>query len=147
MQVKRLSTATEPTWAVIFEPGEESVAGLTEWAAKQRIRAARLTGIGGFRDVELGFFDPKERNYRRIPVHEQVEVLSLLGDIAMGEEGPQVHAHVVVGLGDGSTRGGHLMSGQVWPTLEVLVSQVPTYLARRHDPATGLAVIDLSASG
>jgi predicted DNA-binding protein with PD1-like motif len=147
MQVKRLSTATEPTWAVIFEPGEESVAGLTDWAEKQRIRAARLTGIGGFRDVELGFFDPAERDYRRIPVREQVEVLSLLGDITMGEEGPEVHAHVVVGLSDGTTRGGHLLSGEVWPTLEVLVSQVPTYLARRHDPATGLAVIDLSASG
>jgi uncharacterized protein len=145
MRVKRLSTGTEPTFAVVFQDGDEPMAGLTAWAAEQRIRAARLTGIGGFRTVTLGFFDPAERGYHPIVVHQQVQVLSLIGDIAMGPAGPQVHAHAVVGRPDGSTLGGHLMTGSVWPTLEVLVTQSPAYLARRHDPAIGLGLIDLGA--
>ena len=42
---------------------------------------------------------------------EQVEVLSLIGDVALKDGEPKVHAHVVVGRSDGSTRGGHLMDG------------------------------------
>ncbi len=146
MHVKRLSTGTEPTFAAIFDKGDEPVAALTAWAADQRVRAARLTGIGGFRDVTLGYFDPDRHDYRTIPVHEQAEVVALIGDIAMGTAGPEVHAHVVIGLSDGTTRGGHLLKGQVWPTLEVLLTQSPTYLAKRYDPTTGLALIDLTAN-
>ncbi|RSN14420.1 DUF296 domain-containing protein [Nonomuraea sp. WAC 01424] len=145
MRSKRLSTVEEQTYAVVLDRGDEVVESLTEWAAENGIRAARLTGIGGFRQVTLGFFDPGTLDYRRIPVDRQTEVLSLIGDFAMAEDDvrPQLHAHVVVGLPDGTTRGGHLLSGEVWPTLEVLVTQSPRYLKRRHDPATGLALIDL----
>ncbi|NRQ38664.1 DNA-binding protein [Nonomuraea sp. NN258] len=147
MRAKQLSVDEEQTYAVVFDQGEEVVAGLTSWAAATGIRAARLTGIGGFGHVMLGFFDPAVMDYRRIPVEEQCEVLALVGDFAMSEdaEGPQLHAHVVVGLSDGAARGGHLLSGEVWPTLEVLVTQSPRYLLRRHDPHTGLALIDLDA--
>jgi uncharacterized protein len=145
MRVKRLSADAEQTYVVVLEPGDEVVGELTDWAHARGIRAARLTGIGGFRRVVLGFFDPSTKDYRRIPVDQQTEVLALVGDFAMAEDGrrPQLHAHVVVGLPDGAARGGHLLEGEVWPTLEVIVTQSPRYLRRRHDPTTGLALIDL----
>ncbi|MGN9837054.1 PPC domain-containing DNA-binding protein [Nonomuraea sp. H19] len=142
----RLSTLDEQTYVVVLDDGDEVVDGLTAWADEVGIRSARLTGIGGFRRVTLGFYDPSELDYRRIPVDEQTEVLALVGDFTMTEDGtrPQLHAHVVVGQADGAARGGHLLSGEVWPTLEVIVTQTPRHLRRRHDPHTGLALIDLS---
>ncbi|MFF0862764.1 PPC domain-containing DNA-binding protein [Nonomuraea sp. NPDC050227] len=145
MRSKRLSTVEEQTYAVVLDPGDEVVESLTAWAADNGVRAARLTGIGGFRQVTLGFFDPEALRYDPIPVDRQTEVLSLIGDFAMPDDDvrPTLHAHAVVGLPDGTTRGGHLLGGEVWPTLEVIVTQSPSYLRRRHDPATGLALIDL----
>jgi len=70
-------------------------------------------------------------------------VLSLAGDIALGEDEPQVHAHVVVGKVDGSAHGGHLLEAHVWPTLEVVLVQPPQELRKPVDPDTGLALISL----
>ncbi|MCW2887333.1 MAG: uncharacterized protein QOE54_6483 [Streptosporangiaceae bacterium] len=145
MRVKRLAMGEERTYAVILDRGDEAIESLTDWATRAEIRAARLTGIGGFRRVTLGFFDPPRRGYLEIPVDEQAEVVALMGDIAMADGGPQVHAQVVVALSDGMTRGGHLLRAEVWPTLEVLVTQSPAYLARRVDAETGLPLIDLDA--
>ena len=72
-----------------------------------------------------------------------MEVLSLVGDIALDGEVPRVHAHVVVGKADGSAHGGHLLEAHVWPTLEVLLVTTPDHLRRRFDPETGLALIEV----
>ncbi|MEV4169210.1 PPC domain-containing DNA-binding protein [Nonomuraea sp. NPDC049709] len=94
MRAKQLAFDVEQTYVVVFDQGEQVVDGLTEWAARTGIRAARLTGIGGFRRVTLGFFDPEVQDYRHIPLDQQTEVLALIGDFAMAENGraPQLHA-------------------------------------------------------
>ena len=141
-----LLDATGPrTWVLIFDKGDEPVAGLTAFAKAQKLGAAHFTAIGAFSDVTLGYFDRAKRDYKKIPLHEQVEVLSLLGDVALDKGEPKVHAHVVVGRADGETRGGHLLEAHVWPTLEVVLVESPRHLRKRHDPETGLALIDPTA--
>jgi predicted DNA-binding protein with PD1-like motif len=93
-----------------------------------------------------GYFELQKRDYKRIDLDEQVEVVSLVGNVAIGHDGPKLHAHVVVGKRDGSAYGGHLIEGHVRPTLEIVLIETPAYLKRRSDPATGLALIDLSGS-
>ncbi|HET7297337.1 MAG TPA: DUF296 domain-containing protein, partial [Burkholderiales bacterium] len=89
-----------------------------------------------------GYFDWEKKDYERIPVREQTEVLALLGDIAIeGRNVKKVHAHVVLGKRDGSACGGHLLAASVRPTLEVILTESPGYLQRRHDPASGLTLI------
>ena len=95
--------------------------------------------------MTLGYFDRKARDYKKIPLREQVEVLSLIGDVALDRGEPKVHAHVVVGRADGEARGGHLLEACVWPTLEVVLTESPRHLRKRHDPETGLALIDPAA--
>ena len=103
---------------------------------------ARFTAISALADVTLGYFDWDKKDYLKIPLREQVEVLSLVGDVAWDEKtGPKVHAHVVVGRSDGTTRGGHLLEAHVRPTLEVVLVESPGHLQRRHDPESGLALI------
>jgi len=76
-------------------------------------------------------------------VDEQVEVVSLIGDIALDDGNPKVHAHVVVGKKNGTTMGGHLLEAHVRPTLELVLQDSAEQLKRKFDPASGLALIDL----
>ena len=140
MQAKMLhedsghGTRGERTFALIFETGEEVMAGLTGFARAHRITAGRFTAIGAFSAVMLGFFDWEEKHYKHIPLREQVEVLSLVGDIAQQDEQATVHAHVVVGKSNGMASGGHLLEAHVRPTLEVLLVESPSFLRRTIDP-------------
>ena len=59
---------------------------------------------------------------------------------------PSVHVHVVLGLSDGTTRGGHLLEGQVFPTLEVIIREAPAELRKVMKPDIGIALIDLDRS-
>jgi predicted DNA-binding protein with PD1-like motif len=134
------------TFALVFDKDDEVMAELTSFSRENGLDAASLTAIGAFSNATLGYFDMDKKEYEKISVEEQVEVISLVGDVALKEDGePQVHAHVVVGLSDGTTRGGHLLEAHVRPTLEVVLTESPAHLRRRTDEETGLALIDLQA--
>lgn len=131
------------TWVVVCDTDDDIVAALRQVAAQEGLRSSRLQGIGGLRAATVGYFDTDRNQYQPIHVEEQTEILSLLGDITDdGAGAPQVHAHVVLGRRDGTTVGGHLLAGTVRPTGELLLTEAPRELRRRHDPATGLALID-----
>jgi uncharacterized protein len=134
-------TAGERSIALVFDTGEEPVSLLTRFAEQHNISAARFTAIGAFSDVVVAYFDWEKKDYVRIPIREQVEVLALVGDIAIADKQPKLHAHVVLGKRDGTAHGGHLMEARVRPTLEVVLTESASTLARRHDPQSGLALI------
>ena len=116
MKSKQIKESVPLTYALVFDKGDEVMAVLSEFAERE--------------------------DYKRIPIEEQVEVLSLVGDVAVEEGGgPKIHAHVVVGKSDGSAHGGHLLEAVVWPTLEVILTEEPSHLWRRHDAETGLPLI------
>src|SRR5690606_19501792 len=104
----------------VFEVGDQVVAELERFARDRSLASAHFTAIGAFEDVVLRYFDWERREYEDIPVREQVEVLTLAGNISTNRGEPQVHAHVIVGRRDGSTRGGHLKEARVRPTLELM---------------------------
>ncbi|MEF0864906.1 DNA-binding protein, partial [Rhizobium sp. BR 318] len=118
---------------------------LSNFATTYEMTAASVTAIGAFEKATVGWFDFASRSYRKIPVAEQCEVLSLLGDIATGDDGKaSLHLHAVLGLKDGSTRrGGHFIEGIVHPTLEVTIIETPAYMHRRHHKDLGIALIEL----
>jgi predicted DNA-binding protein with PD1-like motif len=142
MNVRVLEQGAQSTYALIFDKDEAFVAGLTSWAKENKLGGSHFTAIGAFREVTLGYFDRGKKDYQKIPVPEQVEVLSLIGDIALTNGVPQIHAHVVVGKSDGSAHGGHILEARVWPTLELILTESPKHLCRKYDPETGLALID-----
>lgn len=145
MKIRQLDdTGGRRTFVLVCDRGDDPVEALTAAAKRFDLRAASLTGIGAFAAVTLGFFDHARRDYRRRVIREQVEVLSLIGNVALDRGEPRVHAHVVVGRSDGAALGGHLLGGAVDPTLEITLVEAPAILRRRTDPATGLALIDLS---
>jgi predicted DNA-binding protein with PD1-like motif len=146
MKTKLIEDQAQKTYAVVFETGDEVMAGLLGFAVNHALSACHFTAIGAFEDVTLGYFDWTRKEYKEIPIHEQVEVLSLIGDITTIDGGHEVHAHVVLGKSDGTAYGGHLMEGRVRPTLEVMLVQSPAHLRRKMDRASGLALIELGAA-
>ena len=146
MRAKLLDDASERTWALVFDTGDEVVSSLTRFASQHQLAAARFTAIGAFSQATLGYFDWEAKAYEKIPLREQVEVLSLIGDVAQDASEPKVHAHVVVGKRDGTAHGGPLLEAHVRPTLEVMLVESPARLARIFDPRSGLALIEIDPS-
>jgi uncharacterized protein len=143
MRWKFLDKGPPATHAVVLDSGDEAVGALGKFVRERRIEAASLSAIGAFERAVVGYFDWAKKDYKRIPVEEQVEVLSLLGDVAVSEGKPTLHIHAVLGRSDGSVVGGHLLEGHVRPTLEVVFVEPPAHLKKRKDPETGLALIAL----
>ncbi|PYS77726.1 MAG: DUF296 domain-containing protein [Acidobacteria bacterium] len=144
MKTKLIHDDGEKTFAIVFDKGDEVAGGLLAFAKENNLSASHFTAIGAFERVTLGFFERERKDYKRISIDEQVEVLSLVGDIALDEDEPKVHAHVVIGKADGTAHGGHLLEARVWPTLEVILVESPQHLQRKVDKETGLALISLT---
>jgi predicted DNA-binding protein with PD1-like motif len=146
MKSELLSCAPGPKVQVaILDSGEEAFATLTRFANEAKIAAASLTAIGAFAKATIGWFDFAAKSYKKIEIDEQCEVLSAIGDIAIGDDGKaSLHVHIVLGLSDGSTRGGHLLAGTVRPTLEVVLTEVPARLRRKKRADLGIALIDVA---
>ena len=130
------------TFVIVLATGDEAMNTITSFALKQGLKGAHFTAIGAFSRVVVAYFDWTTKAYQRISIDEQVEVLSLAGDISREKDQPKVHAHVVLGKADATAHGGHLIEGQVRPTLEVVLTELPRHLRRRHDPVSGLGLID-----
>ena len=148
MQARLINQAGhQRTFVVVLDAGDEVMASLKRFVTKESLEAAQFTAIGAFRSAVLGYFDWESKDYRRLPVDEQVEVASFIGDLAQGPDNkPSLHIHCVLGRRDGHAVAGHLMEAHVRPTLEVIVTDSPVHLRKRHDPESGLALIDPSAS-
>jgi len=144
MQSRLVTSSPAHVHVIILDSGEEAFAALTKFANEEGLSAASLTAIGAFERATIGWFDLVARSYRKIEIDEQCEVLSAIGDVAVGDDGKaSLHVHVVLGLSDGSTRGGHFLSGIVRPTLEVVLTEAPARLRRRKRPDLGIALVDL----
>jgi|ERR1043166_855383 predicted DNA-binding protein with PD1-like motif len=131
------------TFAVVFDTGDEVAKGLLEFARRQHLAASQFTAIGAFSDAVIAYFRWDTRQYMHIPIPEQTEVLTCAGDVTVSDDGPQVHAHVVLGKSDGSAHGGHLIEAHVRPTLEVVLTESPAHLRRRRDQRSGLSLIHI----
>jgi predicted DNA-binding protein with PD1-like motif len=146
MRWKLLDRGPPATYAIVLATGDETIGALQQFVRERKIDTAALTAIGAFERAVVGYFDWQLKDYRRIPVEEQVEVLSLIGDVAEAKGEPALHIHAVLGRSDGSVVGGHLLEGHVRPTVEVVLTEPPAHLRKKKDPETGLALIAIDPS-
>lgn len=126
---------------LVLDRGDDVVESLLAFAREHGIAGASLQAIGAFSRAAVAYWNPQTKVYEEIAVDEQVEVLSLLGSLAMSPDGVRVHAHAVLGRRDGSTVGGHLLRATVFPTLEVFIAESGTRIRRERDAETGLMLL------
>lgn len=149
MQARLINKAgLQRTFVVVLDSGDEVMECLKQFVTREKIEAAQLTAIGAFRSAVLGYFDWQTKDYQQIPVNEQAEVAAFIGDVAHGpDDAPSLHVHCVLGCRGGSAVAGHLLEGRVRPTLEVVLTDSPVHLRKRHDPESGLALIEPAGTG
>ena len=144
MKSRSINEGPERVFVLILDPGEEAFKTITEFANREQIDGASITAIGAFSEAMVGWFDLAARKYKPIEVKEQCEGLSLIGDVAKGDDGKaSLHLHAVLGLQDGSVRGGHFLSGLVQPTLEVTITETVAHLRRKKRADLGIALISI----
>lgn len=145
MQAKLIhQTNGARTFAIVLSTGDEVMGCLQEAMDTHKIDAAQFSAIGAFATAVLGYFDWESKHYIRNDISEQVEVASLNGDIALGPDGkPALHMHCVLGRRDGTAVAGHLLTAEVRPTLEIILTDTPSHLRKRLDPESGLALLSL----
>jgi uncharacterized protein len=129
-------------FALVFNTNDELAQGLQRFASEQKLASASFKAIGALSFVKLGWLNWETKQYEpSVCLDEQVELLSLIGDVALKDGEPQVHAHAVVGKRDGTAHGGHLLQAHVRPTCEVVLTESPAHLKKEFDPAAGIALI------
>jgi predicted DNA-binding protein with PD1-like motif len=146
-KVRLVSTQSDgaKTYVLVLSQGDQVQAAIAAFAQDQHVVDAHFSAIGAVRDPEVAWFDASRKQYKAMSLREQMEVLTLSGDIALGADGqPVVHTHVVLGRSDGEAWGGHLIEATTSPTLELYATTYPEPLHKRLDPATDLLLIDPS---
>jgi predicted DNA-binding protein with PD1-like motif len=143
MQAKLVKdTPGEQVYSIIFLKDDEVMSGLTDFAIAHKVSDAHFTAIGAVSGATLAWLDIPKKMYRRIAVTQQVEVLSLIGDIAVFNGVPIIHMHTVLCKPDGSTVGGHVFELITNPTVEVFMTVNTTPLTKKADDASGMKLID-----
>ena len=122
---------------LVFDKGDEVLETLQRYIAEEQIPSAWFQAIGAFERSVIAYWNRETKQYEDIAVDEQVEVLALSGNVTP----KRTHAHVVLGRRDGSTIGGHLKRGIVYPTLELHLTRLEHELVRQRDEETGLDLI------
>src|SRR5688572_15658852 len=102
--VTRAGDGTARTMVAALERGDEVMGSLLDLAREHDVRGAAFTGLGAVETAVIAFFDRDRREYDEIPIDDQVEVVSLVGNVAWFDDAPRIHAHVVLGWPDGSLR-------------------------------------------
>ncbi len=143
MKFRQINNSPQ-TFILIFETGDELAAGLLEFAKAQKLSAASFKAVGALSSVRLAWFSWETKRYEpSLTLDEQIELLSLIGDVALRDGEPAVHAHAVIGKKDGTAHGGHLLRAFIRPTCEVVLTESPAHLQKFIDPESGLALIKL----
>jgi len=142
MRSGSLKHGHERTFVLMFEKGDEVVRELEHFAKKNRIAGAQLSAMGAFSDITLACFDWKTNRYKRaVEIRQQVQLVSLVGDIVQAKGQPAVHCFVVVAKQDGAVFGGHLVQAHVRPALEVILIEASQLFQRRYEAEIGLALL------
>lgn len=126
-----------------LEAGEELMSTLCGFVESQDIGGAYFVAFGAFSRVSLRYFDMESKEYLPNEVDRQVEVVSLMGNVARQDGRPKLHIHGAFGDREARTYSGHVAEGIVRPTLEVFLTRLEGQLHREKDPETGLDLLAL----
>ncbi len=140
--------AHEGFYTLNFERGDEVMTGLAAFAQENGIRAAHLGGLGAAAHLVLAYYNLDTKEYERQVLDENVEILSLQGNIGVKESGETVvHLHGTFGRRDLSVFGGHVFELVISGAGEVHLASFPGTVNRAYDEATGLTLMCPAAPG
>jgi predicted DNA-binding protein with PD1-like motif len=127
-----------PVYQGRLEKGVDIVSGLTAIMQQNNIAAGMVSGIGAVSEAQLGYFNAQTKTYEKRSFQENMEIVSLKGNISIKDNGIFPHLHVVLSSRDFSAVGGHLFSGTVYAFEFEVIPFENTPFVRAFDNDTGL---------
>ncbi len=124
-----------------FDRGEEVIEALGQFMQEQKMSACAFNGIGACSMVELGYFNEYLKDYRKKPITENLEVISLIGNGTIMDSKPAIHAHGVFARTDFSILGGHVFKLKISVTCEVFLIKLDGTLGRQNNPEFNLNLL------
>jgi predicted DNA-binding protein with PD1-like motif len=131
-------------YQIRFESGEQVAASLLVWLEAEGIGYATMTGLGAVSGATVSYWNSETREYEQHQLDEQMEIVSLIGNVSIKEGQPFTHIHVTLGRRDLSIVGGHFNDAIVHPNLEVWVRPEAQAVERTLDESCGLYLMHLS---
>jgi len=128
---------------VRLEKGEQIIQSLEQIANNHQITNAAISGIGSIENPILAHYTVTTKKYLEKPFTGIYEVISLLGNISHGEQKPLVHTHCTISDEDMQAFAGHLVSGTVSATMEIILTLFPSAFGKKMNEEIGLKLLDL----
>jgi len=131
-------------YVVLLEKGDKIIEKLTEFCAKKKIKSGYFSGIGGASEIEVAYYDTREKKYHSKAFGSPpFEIVSLTGNVSLSGWKIKIHSHVVFSDSKFRVFGGHLNEAAVSPMCEIIFTPLKAKLKRKKDEATGLFFLDL----
>lgn len=94
---------------LILQKGEEIKSTIEGWAKQNDIKGAKIWGIGGVKDITLGYFNTQTKKYQDSNYEQMHELVSCMGNL--NSDG--AHLHIMIAGPDNIVRGGHLQKATI----------------------------------
>lgn len=130
-------------WVIVFKRGEKIIEKLTEFVKKENVKSGCFNAIGAASSVELAHYDLEKKRYSTKETNQPLEIISLMGNVAVKGKEVIVHAHVSVGTDKMEVYGGHLKEGMVAATCEMVFKEFEEQINKKYDSDTGLNLMKL----
>ena len=106
---------------------------------KSSTKMGFFVAIGAVQYAKMAFYNQEDHKYHEFSVDEPAEILNCTGNVSELDGETFVHAHITLGLKDGTTKGGHLVEGTKIFACELFAIPLDgEQLKRSFDDVTGL---------
>ena len=121
-----------------IKPDQQIVDEILRYCEDKGIKSGVIISLlGSLKDVNLGFLKELPGKYISKRIEGPLEIACGTGTIALKDSKIVLHIHIVVSDENGAI-GGHLVSGTVFSTAEVVIGEIDKQLERCKDDFTGL---------
>ncbi len=126
-----------------IDKGEECL-NVLKSLAKDKDASLTFSIIGACSLVELGYYKLNTKEYSTKTFSgEDMEILSVTGNVAWFENEPLLHAHGVFSDEKYETFGGHIVKIIISATGEVVINWLPEKIYKKYNEKTGLKLLSV----
>ncbi|MBI3485777.1 DNA-binding protein [Candidatus Daviesbacteria bacterium] len=111
MKVKQI----KDKFIIRLEKDEKLVEELILFCQQYNIKQGLILGIGALSQVTIGYYKLATKNYHFQDFSGDLEVTSLIGNIALLKDKPMIHLHINISDESFKVYGGHLKEGVIGP--------------------------------
>ena len=126
------------SWVIVLRRNEKVIESLKKFVGKNDIKSGYFNAVGAVSSVVLAHYNLEKKKYTTKSINKPLEIVSLMGNIAMKGTEKIIHGHIVVGTDKMELYGGHLKEATVAATCEIILNEFKETIEKHYDEDTGI---------